>query len=188
MTYSPRLNFRQRGSSLVFSLVLLGLVMLIGIGAMVSSNTQFKLAGNIQYQNLALNNAEASVAFAEDWLNELNASGASNYLDASFDTRSSTNLSLFPKGYMTSNSLDPLTMTWSDSNSKAIDASGNQRYLIEMIGKNLNLSNIDCGAARVSPTLPVNLYRVTGRGLSNRGAVKIVQSVFAVPNASGTGC
>ena len=43
-------------------------VMLLAVTAAVLSNTQFRLAGNLQFENIAFNLAEGAIAAAENWL------------------------------------------------------------------------------------------------------------------------
>ena len=58
----------QRGSSLVVSMIMLGVLMLMGVGAVVVSNTQYRMAGNFQFQNLAMSSAESALSQAENWI------------------------------------------------------------------------------------------------------------------------
>ena len=65
---------RQRGASSLFITVILVLVvMLLAVTAAVLSSTQFKLAGNLQYENVAFNLAEGALASAESWLSTQDA-------------------------------------------------------------------------------------------------------------------
>ncbi|MBL8336979.1 MAG: hypothetical protein JNM97_09410, partial [Rhodoferax sp.] len=75
----PSLRRHQRGATLVVALLILVLIMMIGITAVSTSNTQFRLAGNLQFEDSAMNNAEAAVTAAENWL----ATGT-NYNNAAF--------------------------------------------------------------------------------------------------------
>jgi Tfp pilus assembly protein PilX len=59
---------RQQGATLVIALLILVLIMMIGITAISTSNTQYKLAGNLQFEDGATNNAETAVTTAENWL------------------------------------------------------------------------------------------------------------------------
>src|SRR5262249_30964361 len=70
---------RQQGATLVVALILLGVLMLSGLAAMYSSSSQFRMAGNMQYRTIAMNQAETATAAAESWL----ASGT-NYLATGF--------------------------------------------------------------------------------------------------------
>lgn len=47
------LGLRQQGATLVMALLVLVLIMLLGIAALGTSDTQFKLASNLQFDNNA---------------------------------------------------------------------------------------------------------------------------------------
>ena len=161
----------QRGASLVVGLVVLGALLLLSLGAITVANTQFKVSGNMQFQNLALTNAESAIATAENWLN-------TNYANPAFDTLSQPGL------YPATNPIDPLTMTWDDSTSIKLDAAGTQRYAIElyMPSRRPPTSSVSqCNTyGAVAPCSQVNLYRVSARGASTLGAAKVVQTIYAV--------
>ena len=166
---SPR---KQAGSSLVVSMIMLVVLMLMGVGAMVVSNTQYRMAGNLQFQSLASTNADSGLAQAENWL-------ATNFENTKLITRVAGGF--YPQG---SAAPDPYSMSWDDTNSEKVDASGAQRYMVEVVSANRNISK---GSYKpcdpyTSPTPCgfVNLYRVTARGASARGAVNVVQSIYAV--------
>lgn len=162
---------KQSGSSLVVSMIMLVVLMLMGVGAMVVSNTQLQMAGNLQFQNIALSNADSALAQAENWL-------VTNFENTKFGARVSGGI--YPKG---STVPDPYTATWDSSNSEALDMFGTQRYMIEVLSLNqpkAEQSIKPCVPNGAVPCEYANIYRVTTRGASARGAVKIVQSVFAV--------
>ena len=176
-----RINIRrQRGvSSLFITVILVLVVMLLAVTAAVLSNTQFKLAGNIQFENVAINRSEGGVATAENWLKT-----GTNGKNASFTTYSSDTPYLYPIGYMATNSLDPLTMTWSDSNSFAVGGADNQRYLIEKYGAdNQPLgSGLDDHSLPLTGCQKVDVFRISSRGLSAKGTVKFLQTTYSVPS------
>ena len=60
---------RQSGATLVIALIILIVLMILGIGAVMTANSQFKMAGNLQFENQAKNAAENQLAIAEAWLN-----------------------------------------------------------------------------------------------------------------------
>ena len=66
--FAPVLPARQRGATLIVALLILVLIMIIGITAVSTSNTQYKLAGNLQFEDSAINNAETAISSAELWL------------------------------------------------------------------------------------------------------------------------
>lgn len=158
------------GATLVVAMIALVLVAMIGVAAINTSSTQFKLAGNLQFEDGAMNNAETAVATAENWI-----SSGTNYQDPSFTTASVNHL------LPATASPDPLTMTWNDSNSLSLGG-GSQRYFIQQLstGNVLTGSSLAVGGRVSTACNKVNTYQVTGRGGSARGAVKIVQTFYTV--------
>jgi Tfp pilus assembly protein PilX len=76
--------YKQRGaSSLFLTVILVMVVMLLAVTASVLSSTQFRLAGNLQFENIAFNLSETAVASAENWL-----STGANAKNDGFTTRS----------------------------------------------------------------------------------------------------
>jgi Tfp pilus assembly protein PilX len=163
----------QRGAVLVTGLIILAILLLLSAGAVMVSNTQFKVSGNMQFQTLAMSNAENTLATAENWLQI-----PGNAINAGFITAGTAGL------YPTTAPIDPLTMTWDDTTSIKIDGAGNQRYAIElyMPDRTPPTSSVaQCNAyGQTAPCPKVNLYRVSARGISALGAAKIVQSLYAV--------
>lgn len=190
MTSRPRpaMPGRQRGATLVIALLILVLIMMVGITAITSSNTQYKLAGNLQFEDGAINNAEAAVAAAEQWLTT-----GTNFSNAGFTTFSvAATPQLKPIGYMASQTApanNPLTMIWVDNsenaniaNSTMVAGNSSQRYIIELMSRNNRLqgSSQVVGGRTSSGCNQVNTYQITGRGTSARGAVRYVQSFYSV--------
>lgn len=188
-TSSPR--GRQRGATLVVALLILVLIMMIGITAVSTSNTQFKLAGNLQFEDSALNNAEAAVTAAENWL----ATGL-NYQNPAF-TAVAASTDPDPGSDPATPHLLPRTsvpsirdardtrgysITWDDNNSIRVGGAETQRYYIELISQNNRLqgSSQAVGTRASAGCNQVNTYMITGRGASARGAVKFVQSYYSV--------
>lgn len=172
-----RFRQRQQGATLIIALLILVLIMMIGITAVSVSNTQYKLAGNLQFEDAAMNNAEAAVATAENWL----ASG-SNYASAGFITYAAgATAHLYPAASTAAIALNPLTATWSDANSLSV-GSDRQRYVVQQLSTNNLLlgSNAAVGTHVMSVCNKVNTYLVTARGSSARGATKFVQSYYGV--------
>ena len=178
---SPPRRHRQTGSTLIVTMMMLILIMMLGVSAMVTSDTQFKLTGNLQFEDVALNRAESTVAVAESWL-----SASTNYLHAGFSNYDSATPYLHPIGHLaslTSPNNSPLTMGWSDSNSLAVvSGDDSQRYLIERVSKNVRLlgSGLSVGDRASTACNKVNTYLITARGISIRGATKYIQSYYSV--------
>lgn len=174
---SPRPSPRsQRGISLVTTLVMLLAVTSLGISAMLISKSEFMMTGNLQFQSASLNEAEASVTVAEQWL-----AAGTNYTSAGFTTYASGTAYMYPAGYMTTNSINPLTMTWSDSNSVQVAGQSGQRYLIELLAKDKTLipSSLNVGGRAASGCNKVNVYRIIANGTSARGSSRFVQSIYS---------
>jgi len=176
---------RQRGASSLFITVILVLVvMLLAVTAAVLSSTQFKLAGNLQYENIAFNMAEGALASAESWLST--GTNAKKAGFTGYGTDSPALPQIFPIGYLTT---DPLTMAWSDSNSIAVVVgtdlgTNNPRYLIEKYGAdNQPLgTGLDSGGRPLTICQKVDVFRVTTRGTSAKGTTKLVQTTYSVPS------
>jgi Tfp pilus assembly protein PilX len=172
---------RQRGaSSLFLTVILVMVVMLLTVTASVLSTTQFRLAGNLQFENIAFNLAETAVASAENWL-----STGTNGKNGGFTTRAAdTAPAFYPIGYLAANSIDPLTMTWSTTNSLMVDGDENKRYIIEKYGAdNQPLgTGLDSGGRPLTGCQKVDVFLVTARGVSARGTSKSIQTTYSVPS------
>ena len=169
---------RQRGAtSLFITLVLLLVVMLLGVTAAMLSGTQFRLAGNLQFENEAFNLAEGATAAAESWLSD-----GTNAQNAGFTTYATAETPhLYPIGGLTAN---PLTMSWSNSNSLAVGGDSSRRYLIQRIGADNALlgSTVATGGRSLSACQRADLFRVTARGASAKGTIRIIQTTYTIPS------
>jgi len=172
-----RFPARQRGATLVIALLILVLIMMIGITAVSTSNTQYKLAGNLQFEDGAMNSAETAVSTAENWLNS-----GTNYNSAGFTTYdASASPHLYPIGSTASIISSPLTATWSNANALSV-GSDKQLYVVQQLSTNnlLTGSSAAVGGHGMTVCSKVNTYLITGRGTSARGATKFVQSYYSV--------
>src|ERR1035437_1611958 len=144
---------KQSGSTLVVTLIILILLMLLGTAAMTTSDTQYKLTGNLQFENLALNNAETAAKAGEQWLESVAATTPSASAVASLS--------------------DPLTLTTWPASGYVIAFVSTAASPYAGVGLDcadpINAHNFDC----------VNTYLVTARGTSARGATKYVQTYYA---------
>lgn len=179
----PFLPRKQTGSTLVISLVILIILMLLGVTAVTTSNTQYKLAGNLQFEDSAMNNAEAAISAAETAL----ANGVIAILDTGFTTAYVSGNGPVTAGlYPASSGIDPFTLDWGgaggNGNARSVQTSGGQNYIIELMSLNNRLvgSSQTVGGRTSSGCNQVNTYRITGRGTSARGATRFVQSYYSV--------
>jgi Tfp pilus assembly protein PilX len=170
---------RQRGSSLIVTMIMLIVLMLMGVAGVVVSNTQFRMAGNLQFQNGAQNNSESALAQAEKYL-------SANILNAGFTTKTLPELYSTESGFPAP---DALNSSWDDTNSRMVVVNGapdpTQRYRIDMLTSTQTLASSgisSCMAYGGPGSCPnVRAFRVTTRGNSVRGSVKFVESIFVVP-------
>ncbi len=176
----PGVLARQRGASSMFiTVVLVLVVMLLAVTAAMLSNTQFKLAGNLQFANQAFNLGEGAVATSENWL----ATGT-NVKNPRFTTYATDAPYLYPIGYLAANNLNPMTMAWSNANSFAVGGNDDQRYLIEKYGAdNQPLgTGLDAGGRPLTGCQKVDVFRISTRGASAKGTVKFHQTIYSVPS------
>jgi Tfp pilus assembly protein PilX len=163
-----------QGSSLIVTMIMLIVLMLMGVAGVAISNTQFRMAGNVQFQNIAQNNSESALAQAENWL-------ASNVTNAGFTTKSVPYLFSTESGFAAP---DPLG-TWDNSNSALVAGSSDQRYRVDLLTSTQTLASsgisscLAYGGAGACPN--VHVFRVTTQGTSVRGSVKLVESIFVIP-------
>ena len=182
------LSKRHAGFSLITAVVIVLMVTIVGFAAMTASRSQFFAAGSAQHQATALREAERAVATAESWLctaidPDTKQCTGTNGKNAGFATRGADTPALYPKNFMTSNNLDPLTWTWSDTSSASLNG-GTARYAVEQVANRLvplgesqrglidEEGNTDCKV--------VNVYRITARGTGGSGASRTLQTVFSV--------
>lgn len=171
---------RQHGATLVVVLVVLVLIMMLGIVAVGSSNTQFKLASNLQFDNNAMNNAELAVSSAESWL-----SSGSNIRDTGFSSYSSANTpQLYPTASTAAAVVSPLTTSFTSANAKCVDSNTAcaSSYVIQLmsVGNSLVGSSQAVGGRATTTCNKVNTYQIIGRGAAGRGASKTVVSYYSV--------
>ena len=177
---------RQRGASLVMTLIILVLLTLIGVSALTVSNTQSRLAGNIQLQTQASLAAESALAAAENWLSVKENTDSTNFNGSVSGLYPRESDQIAKSGKV----IDPLTMTWSDNTSIKANAHDSQRYIIELYAPSMEIpgnSSGMCSAYDVSAYCPkINLFRITARGVAPGGSVRLVQTIFAVRVLTGT--
>lgn len=180
---APMSSRSQRGSTLVVALLMLIIILLLGVSAMVSSDTQSKLTGNLQFENVAFNMAEQALLDAEAILRGYDQGAA----DAGFTTYNATATACYyPIGYLEGQAApnnDPLTMTWGSTNSCADSYnSGNARYIIQKISSNVLLtsSSHTTGGHATTPPVLVDTYLITAFATAPRGTTKYLQSYFSV--------
>lgn len=169
-------------------MLILVLILMTGIVATSSSNSQLKLAGVLESDDAALNNAESAIAAAESWLGS-----GSNHLSVGFTQyNAQATPRLLPIGFLSGQgasgqaSLPSAGLRWPDSGvaASAIGVGGNpaQQYFIEQLSSGARLpgsSQIEGGRTGAGCN-SVNTYQITARGRDPRGTSRFVQTYFSV--------
>lgn len=185
---------KQNGATLVMALIILVVLMILGVGAMMSSNTQAKLSGNLQFEAEAKNRAENSEIAAETWLSAVDGAGRptnANNPEFTFACNAAkVNKFIYPLGCLEAQAApnnDPLTMQWDDTNSmRVVDANGALvgRYLIELAAPQNR--DPETGGSIPMPLPSIcnrfQVFRISARGSSVKGAVRVIQTIYQVKN------
>ena len=162
---------RQNGAVLFSSLIVLLVVSIIALNAARSSALELQIATNLQNSVQALANSEDSVLFAERFIQASHPEGG-----PTFDFSADATDGLYLIG-----GVDPDTADWSlIPTEDVLDAGGSvtNRYVVEYLGtQSATGGSLAVGAG--SGAQIRQLYRITGLGVSVRGSVRIVQTVFA---------
>jgi Tfp pilus assembly protein PilX len=171
---------KQKGMTLLVAMITLIMLMLLGLSAMQASNTMSKLAGNLQFQNEAMNRAETALIAGENMLLT-----GTNSQDPLFFNLSTTSTGTTAKPYYGPNATltQNLLTTWPTAAS--VDAAGTEQFIIQLISANKlcppGQNCLSMGGQGVAPPTQYYLFRVTARGQTMRGAVRYVESIVQVP-------
>jgi len=159
---------RQRGAALFTSLIMLLIMTLIIVTGARSSALEILLADNAQSSQQALMRAEDSVLQGNQHI-ELNFVGAPN-----FDFSVAEDDGLYVDG-----TLDLDTVDWEGIPAEREGAGENLReFIIEYLGPAAAIGgSLSLGAGTGSDIR--YLYRVSGRGASNRSSARVVQVILA---------
>ena len=159
---------RQNGAALFTSLIMLLVMTLIIVSGARSSALEILLADNAQSAQQALMRAEDSVLRGNQRI-ELNFSGA-----PSFDFSAAEDDGLYVDGEL---GLD--TVDWEEIPAEREGAGENLReFIIEYLGPAAAIGgSLSVGAGTGSDIR--YLYRVSGRGASNRVSARVVQVILA---------
>ncbi len=166
------MNKRQRGSALIFSLVILLIMTLIGITSMSSSTLEEKMAANDRARKVAFQAAESALRDAEttianrDYLGDLESSFSGVTGEAGYyDTGELDQSSLFDDA------------AWVAGENcvaaNATDATLNQGgcYKVEQIEFNAPVSHIEGATYNL-------ITRITARGIDNSGTAPVILQAY----------
>ena len=171
---------RQKGTVLVVSLVFLTIMTLLAISGMNMSNLQFLMAGNSQHQALALAKAETTLLTAADFAAKNISSavsisptsaGSGYYIaDSSTGVTGAEDIINNPSSF------------WGSSANYKTGSDSSEKYVIEFIDNRKPV-----GYVGMDPNIPRrNIYRITARGTSVRGAARTLQSIVVTEQKPGS--
>lgn len=179
MTHSTStLSNKQRGAALFMALIFLLIMTILGVFGMNLSRMENLMAGNNQFQALALNHAELML---DAGLREIEENIGAPYINP--DTSGDH---IYLNTATSSETIDPTALNWSFTSVSTTPPGGNANYeydyVIEYIGSLDGTENGLCTASTgTGGTLDDcirEIYLVTSQGVTSRGAKRIIQSVF----------
>lgn len=156
---------RQRGASLLVGLIMLLVMTMIGITAMRLSNSQLLVTNSFQNEQEAFVAAENSLRAGEHDL-AINFAGAPAF-----------NFANGGDGYYHADGVAFYSPDWSGISYQSGD-DAHEQYVIEYIGPAPAAGgSLALGAG--SATSMQFVYRITGRGSSSKGSVRLAQSIYS---------
>lgn len=182
---------KQAGAALFMALIFLLVLTLLGVFGMNVSRMENLMAGNTQFQTLALNNAEYILIAAE---NDIKSIG-SNPFDPDVAGDQYYPLSTVDFDAGTSGTQQPTDLVWtfasagvslpdinsdgSDTDSDGTADDGTGQYVIQDAGLDNTAGEDESVAANMNPLAGaiVQVFLVSARSGSSRGANRILQSV-----------
>jgi hypothetical protein len=167
MDYSPN-RTRQHGTALLISMIILLVMTMIILQGARSANLELLVGSNSQYAAEALVQAEDGAIAGETFV-EVTYTGAPvmNYGESDDD-------GVFLDGQVEVDSLN-----WEQLSPELKSRShGSLEYIVEYVGPSYaSGGSLSLGAGASSDTRYI--YRVSGRGESDRGGARVVQTVYA---------
>ena len=155
---------KQRGVVLVTALLILLIIMILAAAAFQTSYMQTLVANNFRFQKVSFNNAESTLRDAENAIEDMvNAEGF-------FDFENSGN-----RYYNFNQALDITTVDWED-----IDGDSDDKFIIQYQGRQ-EVPGADEAAEGAPGAISgsyVYVFVVSARGLTPKGAERVVQSVY----------
>jgi len=159
---SPR---HQAGAALFMALIFLLILTLLGVFSMNMSRLENLMAGNTQFQTTALNNAEYTLARGIEDIQLVESSGLSYPTTA---------------GYHAAGDVEPTDLTWGfTTKTVTLPDGSNGEYVVINAGTDNDdgEDNSYSGVITPAPGAIVQVFLVTAKSESSRGAKRIVQSV-----------
>ena len=172
------ISHSQRGAALFMALIFLLIMTILGVFGMNLSRMENLMAGNNQFQALALNHSELML---EAGLREVEANVGPPYINA--DTSGDH---IYLNTAVSTETIDPTAINWTFNTVSTTPPGGNSGYsydyVIEYIGALDGTENALCSAQTGTGTALDDcireIYLVTSQGITSRGAKRSIQSVF----------
>lgn len=172
MTYSVKkeMVFRQRGITLVVSLIFLLLLTILGVTAISTSTLQEKMSGNLRDQDVAFQAAESALRAGEDAINLLWVAGRPSPISSTNCTNCAWN----------TGTTDPSNDTWWNLWKNEYGGTGKQLtetiadpfFVIEHAA---NITDSGHRGDRYGPPSSTEYYRITSRA---QGVTPFSQSML----------
>ena len=175
----------QQGVALVFGLIMLLVMTLLALSGMNMSNLQFLMAGNTQQQTQALVLAENALSFGQNDI-------VNNIIVKNKNSPAGTTPTATGNGYYiydkTTKTIDidvTSDAAWSTSaNYRTTTGESSERYIIEYIDNRDPPGATLTGDPNKLRTLATrNLFRLSARGLSDKGARRTLQTIVVTEQA-----
>lgn len=193
---SPAIHSEQKGAALFTALIFLLILTILGVFGMNVSRLENQMAGNAQFQTMALNHAEYALARGEEDLDSVVSAGTNPFLiNNSLDQYYCNDPHCNP---VVADDIDVTEQVWAFSSQKVsipdINGDGSDTdgdgtaddgtgfYVITDAG--FDNSTGECEeypcSADPPPGAKVQVFLVTAKSEAARGANRIVQSVYVL--------
>lgn len=177
-TSTPATGHKQRGAALFMALIFLLIMTILGVFGMNLSRMENLMAGNNQFQTLALNQAELML---EAGLRDVENNIGPPYINP--DTGGDH---IYLNTAASTQTIDPTAINWTFNTVSTTPVGGDAKYsydyVIEYIGALDGTENALCSAQTgTGGTLDDcirEIYLVSSQSVTSRGAKRIIQSVF----------
>jgi Tfp pilus assembly protein PilX len=175
---TPSISHNQHGAALFMALIFLLILTLLGVFGMNQSRMENLMAGNNQFQALALNHAELML---EAGLRDVENNIGPPYINP--DTGGDH---IYLNTAASTQTIDPTAINWTFNTVSTTPPGGDAKYAydyaIEYIGALDGTENALCSAQTgTGGTLDDcirEIYLVSSQSVTSRGAKRIIQSVF----------
>ena len=170
--YKPSVSHYQKGAALFMALIFLLILTILGVFGMNISRLENMMAGNSQFQTTALNNAEYTLIRGDKDIEDIAKTGTIPFTTWADDDHYYI-VGTTPGG-------TPKDLVWPfPSKTVSLPDGSTGEYVIENAGLD-NTKGEDASYAGIVNPLPgavVQVFLVTAKSESSRGAERIVQSV-----------